>query len=521
MLNQLALFFKNRKKLILISFIVIFVILLGIILIIVLNKPSEEEETSDTTTQDTTDSTTSQMPDKDITDLLSNTVTLVDLSKLPKDFNDYSSLKAYYVSTNGDDNNEGSLNNPFATISHALEIASDESAVFVREGTYKTNNLKITHSNFVLATYNSEEVTLTPEVINNEWDANEDLAFSIEGDLKNVIIDGFGIENFEASFIYGNTETQENIILKNINIKNATTGIENTYSTHSEYLVRGFLIKNVTMTDIAGIGLQCGDEYNNCAKDVLIQNVQIYGTESSKNDTGYDSCAMVKSDNVLVVNSIFTNAPGDGLDFKSTNVSVVNTTVVSPNRNGMKFWHEGEIINSIIYATGADAAVVFDSETKNSKFRIINSIVAQHLINLPTSDRYAYALTIGYDESKAYNIELINNIFYDMPGPLYINPESSVIIRNNIFYKFIHDNRFLVYGEDDFDNINELNAKDYASDNLYTDPLFVDPASSNWILPYESPARDSGTSKGEMPDFDINWIERPVGDGIDIGPYEN
>ena len=513
----------NKKSILIIILIVIFLLSTSITLFVILTnlnttRNSSKEEDTDNQVTPTSDET--QKQNADILNRLSDSVTLVDFSALPRDASDFSSYKTYYVSTTGDDGNNGTLDKPFAKISHALEAADEKSIVFVRGGTYQTRNLNITHSNFTLATYEEEEVILSPVAQNDQWDMDEDLAILIEGDLANVVIDGFAINDFEEGIVYGDPQTQENIILKNINIINARIGISNAYPSHTKYLVEDLLIKNVTMTDITGIGLQCGDEQNKCAKDVLVQDVKVLGAENNEDDTGYDSLAMVESDNILVIDSTFTNAPGDGLDFKSTRVAVVNTIVGNPNRNGIKFWHEGEIINSIVYATGADAAVVFGSDKSGSVFRLVNSVVAQHLLTTPQAERHAYAITIGYDESKSYNVEIINNIFYDMPGPIYINSQSSIDIRNNIFYKFIHDDRFLVYGEDDLDNIEELNQIEYADQNLYIDPMFKDTSLSDWTLLQTSPAIDTGARNNKIPDFDINWKDRPIGSEVDIGPYE-
>lgn len=510
----------NKKRiLIIIAIATSASLILGISYTIFSYLNSKRSSSSDETqTADTTDETQEEITN--ILDRLSDCVTLVDLSSLPKDTTDYSSYKSYYVSTTGDDSNDGTQDLPFATISHALEVASERSIVFVRGGNYKTTILRITHSNFALTNYEDEEVTLTQLVQNDQWNMNEDLAILIDGDLSNVVIDGITIENFEEGIIYGDPATQENIVLKNINIRGASTGIGNTYPAHTEYLIKDLLIKNVTMTDMTGIGLHCGDEQQPCAQNVLVQNVKVFGASDNEDDTGYDSLAMVNSDNILVIDSTFTNAPGDALDFKATRVSVVNSIAAHPNRNGIKFWHEGEIINCISYATGADANIVFGSETHGSTFRMVNSVIAQHLYDLPQEDRSAYAMTIGYDTPLNFNVELVNNIFYDMPGPIYINSQSSANIRNNIFYDFFHDNRFLVYGEDDLDDITDLNQRDYADSNQYIDPQFSDPTLPDWTLLPNNPATDTGTRENNIPDFDIDWQDRPRGSEVDIGPYE-
>lgn len=510
----------NRKKFIIIIFVFLFLLLIAVILMIILNHQNTIKDNSNDNaiTNPISDDTSEQ--DIDIFNDLSECITLVDLSVLPRDNADYSSYDKYYVSANGNDSSNGTINTPFATIYHALETVDDNSIIFVREGTYKTNILRITHSNFILAAYKNETVNIIPLVENVDWNMEEDLAILIEGDISNVVIDGITLRDFEEGIVYGDPETQEDITLKNIDIEGASIGIQNTYPSHTNYLVKDLLIKNVTMTDISGIGLQCGDEQQLCAQNVLIQNANIHGSPDNENDTGYDSLAFVNSDNLLVIDSAFIYAPGDGLDFKSTRVAVINTVVGHPNRNGIKFWHEGEIINSIVYATGADASIVFESDKVDSRFRLINSIVAQHLIETPDSERYAYAMTIGYDQTDKFSIEIVNNIFYDMPGPIYINPQSSVSIHNNIFYEFIHNDRFLVYGEDEFDNSEMLNSKNFANANKYIDPEFQDISSTNWKLSKLSPAIDTGSREKNTPKFDINWNDRPVGDEIDIGPFE-
>lgn len=512
----------NKKKIPIIIVIAAFLLLATVISLILFYYRDSKKDSSQEEIQTTTTSVANEVEEltDDKLNRLTDTVTLVDLSTLPKDTIDYSSYKQYFVSASGNDNNDGTINAPFATITHALETADNESIVFVREGVYRTKNLRITQSHFVLTTYENEEVTLHPEAINDEWDMEDDQAFLIDGDLRNVTIDKFTIENFEEGIIYGDPETQENLTFKNLTIKGGSTGIGNTYPEHSEYLVDGLLVKNVTMTDMTGIGLHCGDEQQNCAKNVLVQNVLIHGAEDNENDTGYDSLAMVNSDNVLVLDSTFTNAPGDALDFKATRVSVVNSIAAHPNRNGIKFWHEGEIINCISYATGVDANVVFGSETSGSTFRMVNSVIAQHLYDLPQEDRYAYAMTIGYDTPLNFNVEIVNNIFYDMPGPIYINSQSTVEIQNNVFYEFFHDNRILVYGDDDLNTTEALNQKEYADGNQYVDPLFADPTIPDWALQPDSSAIDAGTEEYNVPDFDIEWNERPRGEGVDVGVDE-
>jgi hypothetical protein len=349
---------------------------------------------------------------------------------------------------------------------------------------------------------------------------DDNTGIKVDGSVHDVIVDGFAMEGFGSGIIYGHPQTQKNLIFKNLRMVGVGTGIENDYPEHTDYLVDGLLIKNVTMENITGLGINCGDEHERCARNVLVENVRVYEKEGQSDDTGYDTLAMVSSDNILVLDSAFANAPGDGMDFKSTRVSVVNSRAESPNRNGIKFWHDGEIINSIVYDTGADAAIVFDPGADGTKFRLINSVVARHMIRAPPTERYSYAMTMGYDLPGKSDIEIKNSIIYDMPGPIFINSASSPRIEDNVFYQFIHEDGLVEYAGEKIPTADGLNSKDYAKRNVYADPKFADPANHDFRLLDGSPALDSGAAAIGIPDFDILWNARPQGNGTDIGPFE-
>jgi len=444
---------------------------------------------------------------------LSKVVTHADLNSFVfLDVDNYSPHPAYYVATNGNDENAGTISSPFATIAHALEIAKEGDAVFVRSGTYATDTLTITQSDFVLVAYPNESVTLKK--------SNDNVAIRIDGKIHDVTVDRINIDGFDNGIIYGNAATQKSLIFKNLKISNVVTGIENDYPEHTDYLVDGLLVKNVEMTNVTGMGINCGDEQNKCAKNVMIRGVRVFGADNPEDFTGSDSLAMVSSDNILVLGSTFANAPGDSMDFKATRVSVVNSVAARPNRNGIKFWQDGEMINTIIYDSGADAAVVFDPEKDGTEFRMINSVVARHSIRSPPDDRYSYAMTFGYDFPRKSTIVIKNSIIYDMPGPIFVNKESALDIRNNIFSEFIHEDGLFEYGNEKIYNVTELNSKSYAKNNLYTGPMFTNPAGHDFTLLNGSPAIDSGLNGSDIPNFDRNRTTRPKGNGIDIGPYE-
>jgi hypothetical protein len=386
---------------------------------------------------------------------------------MPVDVTDYSGRKAVYVSTAGDDSNPGTLASPFRTIEKGLEAAESGGILYVAEGTYKTQMLEIDKP-LVLAT--SGKVTLVPKNPSST-DMSDATGILISGQLDGVVVDGFNIQNFSrAGIIYGDSKTQKNIILKNIMISGSQEAIVNTYPQHIAYLVNGLLLKNITISGSGFIGIQCGDEYNPCARNVMVDNVRVSGSLPFGDNTAADALAMVQSENILVRDSLFEYAAGDGLDFKASNVSVVNVTVRYIARNGVKFWRDGELLGSSVHDTGADAAIVFDCEVGGSSYKIIDSLVYSHLSRASESERYSYALTACYDNpnNKAY-FSIANSTFNDMPGPLWVSRSTDLSLDNVTFNDFRDDFFLALQDGKDYSSADELNKESFAQGIVYSE----------------------------------------------------
>jgi len=56
--------------------------------------------------------------------------------------------------------------------------------------------------------------------------------------------------------------------------------------------------------------------------------------------------------------------------------------------------------------------------------------------------------------------------------------------------------------------------------NINEDPMYADPENNNLGLKIDSPSIDTGTDDGAPAD-DILGVERPIGDGFDMGAYES
>jgi hypothetical protein len=107
----------------------------------------------------------------------------------------------------------------------------------------------------------------------------------------------------------------------------------------------------------------------------------------------------------------------------------------------------------------------------------------------------------GSNNVKIYNNTIYGNSNYGIAGDV----NSSVEFRNNIAYN-------------NGTNINCGSA--VCTNNLTSNPSFVDVANGNFRLQAGSPAIDAGVSLGSIVPTDTNGVLRPQGSGVDIGAYE-
>ncbi len=192
--------------------------------------------------------------------------------------------------------------------------------------------------------------------------------------------------------------------------------------------------------------------------------------DSSNDDTWRDAIAFERGTNVLIENSIVEGAGGDGIDLKADRVAVVNSIVRHIGRNGVKLWNGGDLVNTLVFDTGADAQMVTEAGT----YRIVNCTFAFHL----KEGGRSYAATFAYDESASTDVTLTNNVFFAMPGELYFAPCASVHLDHNVFYGF--PDAIVEWGSKEYGR-SDLAAV-FGESNLYVDPGFADPKPSTSIL---------------------------------------
>jgi hypothetical protein len=196
-------------------------------------------------------------------------------------------------------------------------------------------------------------------------------------------------------------------------------------------------------------------------------------------------------------------------------VAVVNCWVQGVGRNGVKLWRGGDVVNSVIVDTGADAAVVFE---RPADYRILHSIVARH-----SPDVRAYTATVSYDFEGQGTLQVVNSIFYDNSGSLWISPDYDVDVRNSFFFGSF-TGELLAWGDvviEEGEGFGELEAAGGGSGDREVDPRFVHPAADDFHLDDGSPGRATGTTDVEayVP-FDLDGLPRGD-DPPNLGPFED
>jgi hypothetical protein len=295
-------------------------------------------------------------------------------------------------------------------------------------------------------------------------------------------------------------------------------------------LVRGLRIERVTVLG-AAISIQVAD---GPVEDVVMEAVVVRGQDHRTGNSGFDAIAVEDGDNILINGADVADAEADGIDTKASHVSVVNADVRS-GRNGIKMWRGGEIINSLVHDTDADAAVVFGRDVAPvpgappDAYRIVNSTIAFHNRR---SGGTAYAMTCGYDSpSYPQTLELVKTVFYRNSARWIASAGTSLTIRNCCFFgpdEFVAELRW-----DGRSSVGVLASDPASSLSPYaatsgvlpftSDPLFVDPEATGitgFELSAQSPLLDAATVLAPAPSVDLRGRPRNAGPGVDIGPLE-
>ncbi len=416
----------------------------------------------------------------------------------------------WFVKTTGSDSNSGTSTSPLKTIAAGLIKAQPGDKVQVSAGTYA----ELTPGDFQALVMDKDNVVLTaaPGEIVNVIPISSSFRYGIGMSGSNLVVNGINLQGFAPSIALGNnTHTQRNIVISNLTATAQTNGFDGIVNYQDNSTVGypasdGVLFKNVTVKG-AGLSISCNSGPCNSWK---FENVTVTGTGGS--GSGADAIAIESGDNILFLNVDVSGATADGIDSKATRTVVWGCNVHNIERNGVKLWHGGDIVNTLIHHTGADASVVI----RGSRVRILHSVIAYH--NFGSSE--SYNISMNYDDNAPIQVDIINSVIWNTSGGAYFSTAATLNLQNNVFFGMengrvldIRDIRVMLS-----DGAAKITTNGLGSGNLFLAPML----NLNFHPMTGSPVINNGLLLlNQYPVLDLAGLPRVKNGVPDIGVFED
>jgi hypothetical protein len=464
----------------------------------------------------------------------------------------------YYVATNGNDSNAGTLSSPFLTVQKCLNVVKPGAVCFIRAGTYNealTLKTSGTASGpIIIRNYNGEVVTVNSGGSDTIQTTSTHQSY-YDFDGLRLISSKTGSEgtmtiDFQNGWTIGYThkapEGNSNITLQNCYVEGEVTfyGQNNTVSNcefngknslgeaiHIDYPVSvGNVVKNNKIHDYIARGIWSMGGTDS----TLIQGNTVYNTQHGIDCDGagvpVTNCRVIGN----VVHDVSSSSTwGSGIFLENSFDGIVEGNYIYNIPNGAGIY----IIN---YGNGPSWHT-----QNNIEYRTLDlntSVTNNVIFNNPANP--------GILDVSASGLKIYNNTLYSTgtAAMMYMKVEPStafyphdLLIRDNIFSDCLTSTAFRM---DDISsltgsvftnnlywtgaNTHKVGTTSYTlagfqatgqeAGSLFVDPKFTSPG-SDFRLQAGSPAIDKGFITGVISDF--LGVPRPQGAGYDIGAYEN
>jgi parallel beta-helix repeat protein len=377
----------------------------------------------------------------------------------------------YYVAPNGNDANPGGKSEPFSTIKKGISVLTPSDTLYLRQGTYNEfisptiPGMNIpsgtSWSNAItIASYPGEDATITGGI---------SIQDNMNGSAPSFLIFDRLIVDLQA-------------VPGDINGTNSAFRVVSPNVHHIRF-------SNGEIKNAANHLVLVGGGTSHCE----IMNSKIHGAKVSlfggtHPTTGNYGFYYNGHDGLIEGNVIYDNT-GYGLHLYHSGSNDVNNNIVRNNifyGNGFDDGERHDTLGGVIIASGE------------------NNLFYNNIVDKNTGIGVTVAYTNGSRNNQLYN----NTVFGNSGSGIEIfDSAPQTVVRNNI-----------VYGNGgtiaDWGAVGTV-----LSNNLTTDPKFVNPSAHDFLLQEGSPAIDAGVMVSAVT-TDIIGVPRPQGGIYDIGAYE-
>ena len=473
----------------------------------------------------------------------------------------------YYVDANGNDNNPGTLAEPWQTIQKAANTLVPGDTVYVRGGVYNEKvNINVSGSandGYITFQNYENEVPILDGTGLSVPDGNNGMFLIV--DQHYIIIRGFEIRNYRTS--------TPNIIPVGIHIRGVVHHIQLRNNNIHHIETNAPVDDDLMGADAHGIAV-----YGTSAPD-SINNILIVGNELHDLMLGSSEGLVLNGNLALftVSNNIVYDCDNIGIDFigfeetapnsdydQARNGIVSNNTIYNISSFGNPAYGDSYSAGGIYVDGGRDIVIerntIFQSDigieiASEHQGRATSYITVRS--NFLFNNRMTGIAMGGYDTERGSteNCFIVNNTLYnndtleDGNGEILLQFDTQDnIIKNNIFYA---NDQSLMIGNPFTENVN--NVVDYnlyfsstgltdsewewqnivyqgfatyksatGNDNhsLFVTPQFTDLNEPNLHLLTASSAINAGENLPEIGDYDIDGQTRVQGGIVDIGADE-
>jgi hypothetical protein len=447
-----------------------------------------------------------------------------------------------YVATTGNDaTGDGSISNPFKTLSRANNASTSGDTIYIRGGTYYPTSCQRLNKNglstawITYTAYPGENVIIdgrnTPgagstDAVIQIRDANYTrvTGINISNAARSAIhiyyrdnyirIDNCSIFNTSQRGIIASPETSGldiNHVTVEHNFLNWTNNHWNANSGGETISFSGVTVKNF---DINNNYLS-----RTCKESIDVKN----GANNGTIHHNIINCTQVKSLGSAgwAGGSPWQNGRGiyaDGYSYTDSNISIYNnfvwgnqTTIDIGAELGGSI-RDISVYNNVINPSGTAHGITISTNPLNIKFKNIyiysNTVYSSGLGNAFRNTQY---------KERLQNLVVKNNIFqtasYYTIYQNHLNVTDGVTtITNNLYYRATGVGHNIWTATED-------PANGWGTSQVLANPLFVNKNTGNFHLNSTSPAIDVGSSL-YVPSVDYDGNTRPKGLGYDIGAYE-